>query len=287
MMKRKLLLISVLISFFSFIPIARSVVLEYYIIIEENGNSIVIITMYGKGLVTIPLQEDVNDVRVKGGLYMIENGSVDVSIGSTEKAVLLYKTGLLTTRKGNLWNFNMSLTGLEKGEITVVMPNSTKIKNTEPSAFIESGEFTKLMWMGNPQSVFIEYSFEDVPLGGFLTSEESRVGVRSFNLTPVLVSGGMGVLAMIIIFVKKRWKVLRMKNKENIMRTLATNEKKIVSILLESNGGMKRSRLEKKSGIAKSSLASALKNLEKKNIIEVDKTYRSHYVKFTKWFDEL
>ena len=54
-----------------------------------------------------------------------------------------------------------------------------------------------------------------------------------------------------------------------------------------NEGRMKRSKLERESGVSKSSLAASLKNLERKKIIEVDRTYASHYVRFTEWFNGL
>ena len=80
---------------------------------------------------------------------------------------------------------------------------------------------------------------------------------------------------------------MKLKNRQNILKTLPANENKITRILIENNGGIKRSKLERLSGISKSSLAASLKNLERKKIIQLDKTYKSHYVRLTKWFDEM
>jgi len=50
---------------------------------------------------------------------------------------------------------------------------------------------------------------------------------------------------------------------------------------------MKRNKLERESKISKSSLANSLNNLEKKNILEIDKTYVVHTVKISDWFNKL
>jgi len=71
------------------------------------------------------------------------------------------------------------------------------------------------------------------------------------------------------------------------MKTLSKNEDKAITLLAASNGEMKRNLLERKSGLAKSSLASCLNMLERKNIVEVDKTSVVHFVRFTEWFKEL
>lgn len=53
------------------------------------------------------------------------------------------------------------------------------------------------------------------------------------------------------------------------------------------SGEMKRNRFESESRISKSSLENLLNNLEKKNIIGIDKTYVVHTVKISDWFKRL
>jgi uncharacterized membrane protein len=72
-----------------------------------------------------------------------------------------------------------------------------------------------------------------------------------------------------------------------VLKTLTGNETKIISLLLQNNGGMRRNELERLSGVPKSSLASSLYNLEQRNIIRVDKSYAVHYVELTEWFKSL
>ena len=74
---------------------------------------------------------------------------------------------------------------------------------------------------------------------------------------------------------------------KNLIKTLSDNEQKIVGLLAENNGEMKRNKLERASALAKSSLASALNQLERKNIVKVDKAYVTHYVRLTDWFKSL
>ena len=84
------------------VPLASATTNNYNIIIEDNGNSLVIIEIEGSGMINIPIQKDVNEVKVKGALYKLNNNSVDISIGSTKKAILLYKTSLLTKKEQSI-----------------------------------------------------------------------------------------------------------------------------------------------------------------------------------------
>ncbi|MEM5793102.1 MAG: hypothetical protein QXY45_01950 [Candidatus Aenigmatarchaeota archaeon] len=267
------ILILTLISF----GLAKSIVLDYYIISEMNGNSLIIIKITGSGLVRIPLQEDVPDVEVRGGLYTIENNILDVAIGSTEEAVVTYKTSMLTEKIGDTWKFNLNLTSYPKNKVILALPNETIIKNTNPKAFVESGNFKKIVWEGDLEEIYVEYKFENK------ISENKE---EKTNYTAPFIISFLVIVSGIFLIYSFRKRVKK-ESKENIIKTLPDNESKIVRILLENGGEIKRSRLEKISGIPKSSLAISLKNLEKKNIIQLDKTYKSHYVKVTEWFDEV
>ena len=75
--------------------------------------------------------------------------------------------------------------------------------------------------------------------------------------------------------------------KRHVMKALSPNEALIVEIMIQKEGAIRRNELEKQTKLAKSSLASSLYNLEKRNIVIVDKTNVVHFVKFTEWFNNL
>lgn len=272
-----------LVTLFFLISLVEGIVLDYYIVIEENGNSVVIITVNGSGLMNIPIEKDVDEIKIQGALYSVNNNSIDVAIGSTEQAVILYKTSMLTKKEGNIWSFNMNLTDYQKNQTIVTMPNNTSIKNTFPKALIESGNFKKLIWADNISEVTIEYYFENNIDDGLI---EPKDGEKEFDYKPLILIPVFIASTVMIVYLKNK-KVTGIKNKQNIMKTLPDNENKIVEFLIRNGGGMKRSKVEKTTGISKSSLAAALKNLERKKIIELDKTYTTHYIRLTKWFNEL
>lgn len=71
------------------------------------------------------------------------------------------------------------------------------------------------------------------------------------------------------------------------MKTFSENQRMVTKLLIENNGGMKRNELERISGLAKSSLALTLKQLERKNVLVVKKHNVTHYVELTGWFKGL
>ncbi|MCX6695552.1 MAG: hypothetical protein NTU61_04590 [Candidatus Altiarchaeota archaeon] len=74
----------------------------------------------------------------------------------------------------------------------------------------------------------------------------------------------------------------RVLERRKLMQTLSGNEYMVVDMLFEKGGGIKRNDLERASGMAKSSLAAVINNLERKKIIEVNRTNNVHYVELVK-----
>lgn len=248
----------------------------YDIIVEDNGNSLVIMDINGTGLLNIPVYEDLEELKIKGALYKMNNNSIDISIGSTNHAILLYKTSALTKKDVTKWELSMNL--INNTKTTVYLPGNVQILDTKPSAFIENSNFTKILF-DNSNSILIEYKFneqEDVI--------EEPVISKNYNI--IFFVAGLIVILSIIGAVLK-FKPVKNSRKEDVLKTLSKNEKLIINILLENKGSLKRSLLEKQSKIAKSSLANTLSILERKNILTIDKTYTSHFVKLERWFDEL
>jgi hypothetical protein len=245
---------------------------EYYIIIQENGNAIIAITLEGQGEITIPIQEDVETINLEGGLYIMEEDTATIAIGTTEKAVLVYKTAMLTQKSNNEWKFNMNLEQTTNKEIIIAMPETTTIKQTIPKTFLETGDFIKLH-LENSNEIEIIYNFP------ILTNDEVD---NNYNIL-YLITGILLIITIVLIY------NLKSKNKissrqEQILQTLTENESKIIKLLLESKKLLKRSFIEKKLEIAKSSLAATLTNLERKKLITINKTYTTHLIKLNDWF---
>lgn len=72
--------------------------------------------------------------------------------------------------------------------------------------------------------------------------------------------------------------------KKEMMETFNKNDLLIVQYLLENGGKSARNILERKSGISKSSLSMAIRRLERRKILEVDRTSTTHFVKLAEYF---
>lgn len=265
------------------IPVAFAIDSEYSIIVEDNGNSLVIIGFKGSGLVNVPLPRDVEKVKVKGALYSLNNRSIDISIGSNKEAVLLYKTASLTKKGDENWELKLDLIDTNDESVMLILPLDANIIQTEPTATIESNEFLELSWKGDITSIELQYNFPNVD-----SLDEDEEVPNNHNNYGVMIL--IFILLFIIIFISVIIFIFRTKkksNKNNVIKTLSKNEKTVVDIMMEHKGEIKRNKLEKISKLAKSSLANTLNNLEKKNIVEIDKSFTTHYIKFTRWFNEL
>lgn len=248
---------------------------EYQFVIEENGNTIVGITITGSGTLDIPIQRDVDDVRVEGGLYVIEDDILGVAIGPDEKAVVLYKTSQLTEKFGEEWEFFAPVVNKENNVVRVAMPDKTVIKGAIPDPEIFYEGFIKLKWE-NVEDIKVAYDF---PLD---IERDNEVGSKS-NLFYAL--GLVVIIGMIVFYyVKRKGSKSR---REQILQTFGENEEKIVRFLIEKNGSAKRNLIEKDLGIAKSSLAAAVNNLERKKILEINRDYSKHIIKLQRWFRKL
>jgi uncharacterized membrane protein len=75
--------------------------------------------------------------------------------------------------------------------------------------------------------------------------------------------------------------------KKEMMETFNENDLRIVNHLLQTQGKSRRNELERKTGISKSSLAMAINRLEKRKIIEIDRTATTHFVKLSDYFLKL
>ena len=261
------------------VPLASATTNNYNIIIEDNGNSLVIIEIEGSGMINIPIQKDVNEVKVKGALYKLNNNSVDISIGSTKKAILLYKTSLLTKKEQSIWTFDISL--IDNSNATIAMPKNTIIKNNIPEAFIQNLNYTRLIFeeSGNIKLIY-EFKENEIIIDPY---EEPLKPVKEKTNYSIFYIGSILIALISIVLVLKNKK----SSKENVIKTLSKNERLVVNTLIETNGEIKRNYLERKTKVAKSSLANTLNILERKKIIIIDKTNVTHYIKFTRWFDEL
>ncbi|MFH0860632.1 MAG: hypothetical protein V1921_05480 [Candidatus Altiarchaeota archaeon] len=254
---------------------------EGNVIVSDNGDALVLLDLFGNGTVNVPTPLDVESPKVRGALYVSASNGIDVSFDG--EATVAYMTQLLTSKDGDVWSFWAELPEIPIG-VTVSFPANARVISTEPTAFVEQGDDSvNVMWISiSSENISADYKLSfDEPVTA--AAQPDRGGVN-----PFLYAAALFAFIFIYLYMSRRKSgIVLSKGKRNVMKTLTGNEYKIVTLLLESREGLKRSELERKSGIAKSSLASALYNLEQKNILGVDKTEEMHYVELTEWFKSL
>jgi len=251
---------------------------DYEVILKENGQALVLITLEGEGVVSLPFYDDVEDINVKGGLYLLEDNNLDVSIGSSGGATVAFVTNLLTKKQGEKWQLELDVLDGTR-EIKLHAPENLIVIKSDPNVLIEKDDVITLYWQNNINSITLEYKFDE---GSFNESDERQVPLWAifFSLLGIIVVA----LGIYVLKIRKKPKENR---KEDLMRTLLKNERTIVTILLNHEDGIRRNELERESQISKSSLASSLYNLERKKLIDINKNQTVHFIKLKRWFYEL
>jgi uncharacterized membrane protein len=266
------------------------------IIVAENGNSFVIITLEGEGTVDLPLPLDVNEPEIEGALYVQTEDGIELSIGSTQYADIAYQTSLFTEKTQDEWNFYMHLPEINFLDITLSLPENAIILNTKPLGVMKQEEGSKnIYWeLREEDAVNVTYKFSISEITTTTTiiaptttiSSEKEKGEETYYWAISFI-----MIALIAIaayyFQQRKKQQQKIKSTDgmlNIIRTLTENERKVVEILLEHGGELRRNDLGKISKISKSSLSVALHNLENKNIVEIDRTFTVHNITLTEWF---
>lgn len=252
---------------------ALAVTANYNVVVAENGNSLVAIALSGQGEVSVPLPIDATPT-VSGALYVNTANGIDLTVSSSGTANVLYQSSTLT-EKGESWQFSLELSDAAKNSVTLSLPSSATVGTTTPKAEIANvGGSTNVIWGSAAGTVGAEYSF-----GGTPAAPPKRESADNGWLLYLIV-------AIAIIAAVAAWLRLKKKARDKVLNTLSGNERKVMHLLAES-GGMRRNELEHKSGLAKSSLASTLAQLEKRNLAVVDRGNTVHFVRPSDWFNSL
>jgi len=238
----------------------------YNIVVKDNGQSVVLVELEKGGTYTIKVPPDAQ-IEAKGALFVRNESTITAYTGSVKKGLIAYTTELYTAKIKDVWQFSADF-GKDIPKITVVVPEQVYLKSFEPQPVIHNN---KLIF-NNTKSVSVSYSF--VANG---PEEDVKTVYIYLGLTGLALAG----ICFMVWYIKKP---KELSAQQNIVKTLPHNERRIINILLEHGGEIKRNLLERTSKISKSSLANSLNNLEKKNIIEIDKTFVVHTVRLSEWF---
>ena len=296
----RLLALTALALFLLTPQIVHAATADYNIVVNDAGDALVALNFAGSGEINVPLPLDVTNPEVKGALFVPAENGIDILVGPSGKSTVAYDTSILTAKSSGTWVFELDLVKGMNKKITLLLPPNAIISSTTPRGAIEQlSDSKKVTWS-------LSSAVEKVSLN-YVLSE--RVPPKPPMISPLL----LGVLGIVFIGIMafsymrpglfQRPKPVKQavqqqiviaeetalisKEKKNVLKTLTENELKIVNNLLENSGSMKRNKLEHLTQMAKSSLASALANLERRNIVQLNRTFTVHTVELTEWFKNL
>lgn len=278
----------------------------YTVDTDYSGFSSVTLSIQGNDSVIVTLPSDASSFAIVGGSYTLANSSAFVSAGPTGFTTFSYDTSLFTSKTSSGWK--LSFTAPQYASVLVYMPIYSDIDDSYPQAKTVSADTSNiLLQYDNPGMVTIYYSLTQPPQSAVQGNQS-----QSYALIAVVI-----VVIVILVLIVLKWPslsqsmkhskdeavanskpnaviemeripTLEMTNgKKEMMETFNENDLKIVNFLIGSNGKARRNELERKTEISKSSLAMALNRLEKRKIVEIDRTATTHFVKLSEYFLKL
>ncbi len=288
---------------FLFLSLAHSagVGANYEVIVSQNGNVFVLATFSGEGTLEIKFPSDVTSPYVKGALYTKSGNSITLSLTGDRMATVSYRTNALTQKTGKTWGLPLSLPeNLTNAYVSVALPKSVSISKVEPTDGIVMSEEDSLVvaWASGAglRGVSLEYEFAQETQQTQTNPPAPGFDWNSVGLFALAVVAVLAVIAL-AVWVYPRFKTEQKKGADaefcitegmrNVLKALNENDVKVVEEIANAGGEMRRSELERKSGIAKSSLALSLDRLEQKGILKIGKETTTHRVSLTEWFRSL
>ncbi len=259
---------------------------------DRSGLSSVALSIEGDETVSVILPSDAGNFRIVGGTFTIVNDTAVVDSGETGFTTFSFSTGLLTTKTASGWKLLFSPP--ERASVRVYMPSYAVIEDSYPQPLAVSSEDSRtVIEFGPSEQVTVNYRLEEVP-----SSEEEFPVVYLLGAALIIA---IGAIAASLLSRKgaqlktagaeepaERKPSLEITSgKKEMMETFNENDMKIVNYLLANAGKSRRNELERKTGISKSSLAMALNRLEKRKIVQMDRTATTHFVKLTDYFLKL
>ncbi|MFH1448204.1 MAG: hypothetical protein ABIG39_05035 [Candidatus Micrarchaeota archaeon] len=285
---------------------------NYEVIVNQEGDAFVFATFSGPGGVVVPLPSDVNAPYVKGAMYTKENNSLFLSVTGDRMATVSYRTNEIAQWFGNNWRASITLPeNLTNTYISIALPKSATVSDVGPGDGVIMSESDSLViaWAsgGALERVWVNYGFSNNGGNGNPIDGGDDVGIGfQFGAFWIFLMGIVGGLFAILalaaivyyLFRKKSGKrdepdtsgnetVTATQGMRNLMKALNENDVRIIEKLIGTGGEMRRSDLERKSGIPKSSLALSLDRLEKKGIVKIGREMTTHLVSLTEWFRSL
>jgi uncharacterized membrane protein len=258
--------------------------LTYTVDTGRSGFSSVILSAEAEAGAEVFLPEDASNFRIVGGSYSIVNDTAYIEAGKTGFVTFSFSSSMLTTKTSSGWK--LQFFPPEGAAVHAYMPAYATMENSIPQPAKVYAENSRTLAEFSPaDTVTVYYRLEEQP-----------APVPEDNTALYVLAAAILAAAAVIAFALRRPKAAKHEpkptlgmspGKKEMMETFNENDLKIVDFLLENKGRSRRNLLERKTGISKSSLATALRRLEKRRIIEMDRTSTTHSVKLSDYFLKL
>ncbi len=277
---------------------------NYEVIVNQDGGAFVLATFSGQGPLEVSLPADVAAPYVKGVLYTKSGSTIFLSLTEDRMATVSYRTEKLVSKNGDTYSFALAIpeniTNLyasaslpKQASVSEVTPSSGVIMSEEDSVVVAWASTSSL------REVKVDYVFFSIggnggggDQGGGKDGGSGDSGIPQWLILAVAIGATLLLILLVIFFYyfnmrKPKKGILATEGMRNVMKALNENDVKIVERILEEGGEIKRSELERKCEIAKSSLALSLDRLEQKGLLKIDKETTTHRVSLSEWFRSL
>lgn len=251
--------------------------------VDRSGQSSVVLSLESEESATIALPQDASNFRIVGGSYETSNGTATVSSGQAGFTTFSFSSSALTTKTTDGWK--LLFTASNTSTAVVYMPAHAVISSSSPKPLKVSADDsrTSLEFAGGP--ITLEYVLGELPEPK--TSDSSYLLFAAGLLGIAIVAAAYLVRGKQQTTKEKKSSLGMTPGKNEMMQTFNENDKTIVNYLLSCEGKSRRNDLERKTSISKSSLAKAINRLEKRRIIEIDRSATTHFVKLADYFLKL
>jgi len=255
---------------------------SYSFQVAENGETSVEIKLTEPAHIKLP--KDVTQPEIEGGsTKVLDNGLT--YIDTTDTAAITYMSSYYTKKEQGVWHFEATIP--KANDITLTLPQAVHVVQSQPRATFTKIDRWHLSWQNITDSITVSY----VSVNQASTLPAIALPKTS-NMALVYILLALIILAVARYVYKRRsehaYDEPNITNGQlNILRAANPNEALVLKIMLKYTGRIKRNQLEKESKLSKSSLASVLNILERKNIINIDRTFHVHYITLTPWFTDL
>ncbi len=270
----------------------------YTLDVDRSGTAYATLSIGDGEQAEVPVPADAWGFRIVGGSYSLSNGTAYVSPGQSGFCTFSFSTSLLTSKSDGGWK--LSFSPPQDSEAKVFLPTYATLENSFPQPDSVSSEGSRMqLEIPYSRSVNVYYRLGEAP------APDGAGAGWDFIIAATAILCVAAIAAS--LFLRGRRNPLRhgqaaqapaagtreqiaqpslelTAGKREMMETFNENDKKIADYLLANAGRCRRNELERKSGISKSSLAMALNRLERRKIVEIDRTSTTHFVRLTDYF---